>query len=71
MHYTIARRLDEIIQELYDNSNVKLLSSVKVTVEHQDQGGLALSLRESLIIEDLTNDISTGDCRVQRHHQGL
>ena len=69
--FTTATSSDEIIQELYDNPNVKLLSSVKVTVEHQDQGGLALSLRESLIIEDLTNDISTGYCRVQRHHQGL
>ena len=50
--FTTATSPDEFIQELYDNSNVKLLSSVKVTVEHQDQGGLALSLRESLIIED-------------------
>ena len=58
-------------EELYDNSNVKLLSSVQVTVEHQDQGGLALSLRESLIIEDLNPGPYRRSTRVRAKTQRL
>ena len=69
--FTTATSSDEITKELYDNSNVKLLSSVQVTVEHQDQGGLALSLRESLIIEDLNPGPYRRSTRVRAKTQRL
>ena len=69
--FTTATSPDEIIQELHENSNVKVFSSVKATVEHQDRGGLALSLRESLIIEDLNPGPYRRSTRVRAQTQRL